>query len=153
VSRRGQHAGRAPEPEAAELVGEIVDLLFETVAHLQEHFERSAADCGLSGPQAAAVQQLDHPLSMRELAARMGCDPSNVTGITDRLEARGLVQRQQDPIDRRVKHLVLTAAGLELRGQLQARLLRGPAPVTGLSRREQEDLRDLLKRARPGSQP
>lgn len=135
--------------QTSALVGDIVGLLFETVALLHTHFERCAADCGLSAAQAAAVQQLERPLSMRELAAGLGCDPSNVTGITDRLEARGLVERQVAASDRRVKTLVLTSTGMELRERLQARLLHGPAPVTGLTRQQQEVLRDLLRRALP----
>ena len=50
-------------------------------------------------------------LPMNELAALLACDNSNVTGLVDRLEARGLVTRQPSPEDRRVKHIVLTDAG------------------------------------------
>jgi DNA-binding MarR family transcriptional regulator len=139
---------RVPEEEG-KLVGEIVDLLFEAVAHLQAHFERCASESGLSVPQAAMIQQLAQPRSMRDLAAALGCDPSNITGITDRLEARGLVERQPDPSDRRVRHLVLTATGRDLSARFHERLLRGPAPVTGLSRSDQAALRDLLRRAIP----
>jgi MarR family transcriptional regulator, organic hydroperoxide resistance regulator len=131
----------------AERVDEIVDLLFEVVRQLRSHFEASAVDCGLPPAQAAALQQMDRPISMRDLAARLDCDPSNVTGITDRLEARRLVERRPDAADRRVKQLVLTQAGSELRDRLQARLMRGPAPLVGLSDADQEALRDLLRRA------
>ena len=40
---------------------------------------------------------------MRHLASLLKCDPSNVTFLVDRLEERGLVERQTDPADRRVK--------------------------------------------------
>jgi DNA-binding MarR family transcriptional regulator len=136
-----------PPAGTAARVDEIVDLLFEVVGRLRSHFDASAVDCGIPPAQAAALQQMDRPVSMRELAARLECDPSNVTGITDRLEARRLVERRSDPTDRRVKHLVLTRAGAELRDRLQARLLRGPAPLVGLSETDQEALRDLLRRA------
>ncbi len=36
---------------------------------------------------------------MRRLAQKLKCEPSNVTGIVDRLEARGLVERRPDPTD------------------------------------------------------
>jgi DNA-binding MarR family transcriptional regulator len=52
---------------------------------------------------------------MRHLAAAMQCDASNITGIADRLEERGLLVRQSDPRDRRVKLLVATPAGEQLR--------------------------------------
>ena len=37
------------------------------------------------------------PLPMRQIAQKLKCEPSNVTGIVDRLEARGLVERRPDP--------------------------------------------------------
>jgi DNA-binding MarR family transcriptional regulator len=67
----------------------------------------------LTGPQFFALQRLrtTGPQPMRDLAGELGCDASNLTGIADRLEARGLVHRQADPQDRRVKLLVLTEEG------------------------------------------
>lgn len=44
----------------------------------------------------------------------MNCEASNLTGLVDRLEARGLVERQPHPDDRRVKCVGLTAAGEQL---------------------------------------
>src|SRR5205823_12846166 len=62
---------------------------------------------GLSFPQAHALRLLDpeEPLPMSALAERLICDASNVTGIVDRLEARGLVERRSAEGDRRVKAL------------------------------------------------
>ncbi len=53
----------------------------------------------LAPAQARALHELDleRPISMRELAQRLKSDPSNVTGLIDRLEARGLVERRADP--------------------------------------------------------
>jgi len=144
-------ARRAEAQQGPRQVEEIVGLLFQAVGLLQDHFASCAASCGLSVAQAAAIQQMRGPLTMRELADRIGCDPSNVTGITDRLEARALVVRQLDPSDRRIKMLVLTSAGAELRGRLQEQLLNRPAPITGLNREEQDQLRDLLQRALPAA--
>ena len=72
---------------------------------------------GLSFAQAHALRMLepDEPLPMSALAERLFCDNSNVTGIVDRLEARGLVERRSAEGDRRVKALTITPAGLELR--------------------------------------
>jgi DNA-binding MarR family transcriptional regulator len=131
----------------AGLVQDVVDLVLQTAALLQAHFAACADACSLSVAQAAAIQHLADPLTMRELARRIGCDPSNVTGITDRLEARGLVTRHVDAADRRIKRLVLTPVGAKLREQLQFELLNRPAPITGLTEQEQEQLRDLLQRA------
>jgi DNA-binding MarR family transcriptional regulator len=82
-------------------------------------------------PQLLVLKTLDRPRPMREVAATMGCDSSNLTGITDRLEERGLVMRTADPDDRRVKRLVLTEDGKRLRRQIVAYLGRPPrAPST-----------------------
>ena len=45
------------------------------------------------------------PLPMHKLATLLACDNSNVTGLVDRLEARGLVAREPYDRDRRVKHI------------------------------------------------
>ena len=58
---------------------------------------------------------------MSALAAALQCDNSNVTGIVDRLEAQGLVERRPAAHDRRVKTLVVTTEGVELRGAGRAR--------------------------------
>jgi DNA-binding MarR family transcriptional regulator len=83
---------------------------------------------------------------MNELAAVLACDSSNVTGLVDRLEARGLVARQPSPEDRRVKRVVLTPAGARLRAELLDRVGRPPDGFERLSRAEQRQLRDLLRR-------
>ncbi len=53
---------------------------------------------------------------MRKLAQKLKCEPSNVTGIVDRLEAWGLVERRPDPGDRRVKVAAATDEGRRVRG-------------------------------------
>jgi DNA-binding MarR family transcriptional regulator len=68
-----------------------------------------------------------------------------VTGIVDRLEARGLVERRTAPNDRRVKHLVLTEAGRVLR-QKHRDGLAVDLPLLALSSDERRMLVDLLRR-------
>ena len=84
---------------------------------------------------------------MGELAKQLACDNSNVTWITDRLEERGLVERQSAPHDRRVRLLVLTAEGQRLRDEIATRLAEPPAPIAKLSREEVRVLRDVLRSA------
>ena len=57
------------------------------------------AELGLTLRQAHALRLLDpeEPMPMSALAERLFCDASNVTGIADRLEARGLVEREAWP--------------------------------------------------------
>jgi MarR family transcriptional regulator, organic hydroperoxide resistance regulator len=98
-------------------------------------------------PHWIALQTLDEPKPMGELAKQLACDNSNVTWITDRLEERGLVECRPAPHDRRVRLLVLTDAGRRLREEIAARLATPPPPITALSREDQRALRDLLRRA------
>src|SRR5260221_7972406 len=58
---------------------------------------------GLTFVQAHALRTLEprHPLPMSTLAELLLCDASNVTGIADRLEARGLIERRTATGDRR----------------------------------------------------
>jgi DNA-binding MarR family transcriptional regulator len=68
---------------------------------------------GLSTAQLDVLRRLRHhgPTPMRRLAEQMKCEASNLTGLVDRLETRGLVERRPDPGDRRVRLLALTAEG------------------------------------------
>jgi len=82
-------------------------------------------------------------VSMRDLAGRLQCDPSNVTFLADRLEERGLIERRPDLSDRRVKLLALTTAGLAVRTRIvQAAATR--SPLARLSPADQQRLRRLL---------
>src|SRR6476660_4251014 len=111
------------------------------------HFAATVAELDLAPAQARALHELDveRPISMRELAERLKSDPSNVTGLIDRLEARGLVERRPDPTDRRIKGLALTVAGASMRERLFARLYTAPRSVADLSERDQRCLRDALQ--------
>jgi DNA-binding MarR family transcriptional regulator len=107
------------------------------------------AEFDLAKQQAFALVHLeaDQPKPMSELAAAMFCDASNITGIADRLEARGLVERVPSAQDRRVKTLVLTPEGVRVRGVLAGRMAEPPEAVTSLSAADQRALRDILRRA------
>lgn len=56
--------------------------------------------------------------SMNHLSSLMVCDASNITGLVDRLEGRGLIERHTDPQDRRVKVINLSPAGTAMRDKL-----------------------------------
>jgi len=70
-----------------------------------------------------------------------------VTGIVDRLEARGLDTRRTTERDRRVRRIVPTPLGLEVRDAMRERMARAPAAIERLSAEDQRLLRDLLVRA------
>ncbi|WP_173529283.1 MarR family winged helix-turn-helix transcriptional regulator [Nonomuraea antri] len=113
---------------------------------IDEQVRTRATELDLTGPQATALRELTGQMTMRDLAERMSCEPSNATFIIDKLEKRGLVERHAHPRDRRAKQLVLTAEGQALRARL-LELLTTQSPLAGLSPEEQETLRDLLLRA------
>jgi DNA-binding MarR family transcriptional regulator len=131
-----------PAEEAWRLIGQLAQ-------SQRGRFLATAGEFELSPPQCGALLMLepDQPLPMRELAVRLHCDNSNVTGIVDRLEDRGLVERRSAEHDRRVKHLVVTERGVALREQLAARMGQPPAGFAHLTAGEQRMLRDLLRKA------
>jgi MarR family transcriptional regulator, organic hydroperoxide resistance regulator len=124
-------------------------LLWEMMLMHRAHFVAAMADLELTPVQGIVLRRLDphRPTPMNELAEALACDASNVTGLVDRLEARGFVERRATPGDRRVKTLVLTPEGIDIR----ARVIRGmsdpPPGIAGLSTEDQRALRDILRRA------
>ncbi|WP_411122134.1 MarR family winged helix-turn-helix transcriptional regulator [Streptomyces sp. x-19] len=113
---------------------------------IADHIRRRAATLGLTAPQATALRELAGPLTMRELAERMSCEPSNATFVVDKLEKQQLIERRPHPNDRRAKQLVLTPQGAELRDRLLA-LLEAESPLAGLDDEERSTLQGLLARA------
>jgi MarR family transcriptional regulator, organic hydroperoxide resistance regulator len=136
----------AEAPAAGSLAAEAWSELRAVLSQQRRRFLGAASELDLHPAQAGALLQLTSPLPMNELAAMLACDNSNVTGLVDRLAARGLVARQASPDDRRVKHIVLTPAGSRLREQLLERVGRPPAGFARLAPAEQRQLRDLLRR-------
>jgi DNA-binding MarR family transcriptional regulator len=107
-----------------------------------------AQEFDLAPQQMIALRMLGTgPKKMSELANALFCDNSNVTGIADRLEQRGLVKRDAAEGDRRVKLLVLTKEGERMRVEITKRMAEPPAPIASLSEKDQIALRDILKRA------
>ncbi|MCJ0873377.1 MarR family winged helix-turn-helix transcriptional regulator [Streptomyces sp. AP-93] len=121
--------------------------LVDGLAHrIAEHVRERAATLGLTASQATALREMSGPMTMRELAERMSCEPSNATFVVDKLEKQLLIERHPHPTDRRAKQLVLTPEGAALRTRLLD-LLSVDSPVSGLAPEEQGVLRALLERA------
>ncbi|MPY64085.1 MarR family winged helix-turn-helix transcriptional regulator [Streptomyces spongiae] len=130
---------------------EVVDLIGTVVARYHEEYEEAAGEHSLTGAQARLLSLLSlEPLPMRRLAQKLKCEPSNVTGIVDRLEARGLVERRPNPKDRRVKLAAVTEEGRRLARGLRESLDFAREPLAGLSREERLALRGLLRRMLEG---
>ncbi len=116
---------------------------------LRPRMLRVAGEFGLTPPQLFALRALDpdDPVPMRELAARLHCDSSNVTGLVDGLEAQGLVERRGAEHDRRVRMLVVTERGAAVRHRAEAVMQEVPGALAALSPDDQRALRDILRRA------
>ncbi len=61
--------------------------------------------------------------SMADIARVLGVAPTVITGLVDRLEARGLIRRESHPSDRRRIQLVLTERGHEISSQVEAAVI------------------------------
>lgn len=126
---------------------EVVELIGTVVARYHQEYEQAAAEHTLTGAQARVLGLLSlEPVPMRKIAQKLQCEPSNVTGIVDRLESRGLVERRPDPADRRVKLAAPTPEGLDTARRLRDSLDFAREPLGQLTDVERSLLRDLLKR-------
>lgn len=134
------------EADAA-LVREAVSLTLALGDRLRQRYATIAAEFGLSAIQARVLSRLsaDKPRSMRAIAAHLHVDPANLTAIIDKLEGRGLIERQESVGDRRAKVLVITAAGATTCSAFHAALAAAPGPLAGLPADRARLLRDVLR--------
>ena len=107
---------------------ELDTLAEKFVQSLRNNWVTSCDGLGLSLPQAFALLKLDEFQSMREIADKLSCDASNVTGLTDSLEELGYVERRPTPKDRRIKHIYLTEKGKDIQRKLQ-QAFRQESPI------------------------
>lgn len=126
---------------------QLMELLSVSLGVYYGEFTIAAAGENLTASQGKTLTVLRRgPVAMRALAEIMACDASNITGIINRLEKRGLVRRETSAADRRVTHLVITPEGERVTDAIRARM---HATQRGLSTLGDEDralLRDLLER-------
>ena len=130
---------------------EVITALGELTTRFFADYDAAAQTHGLSGAQARLLALVvTEPRPMSKLAVGLRCEPSNVTGLVDRLETRGLVERRVDAQDRRVKLIAPTAEGSELSARVWADLNFAAEPLRGLEGEERIQLRDLLRKMRGG---
>ncbi|MFI5832671.1 MarR family winged helix-turn-helix transcriptional regulator [Micromonospora sp. NPDC051300] len=143
----------APDDRAV-LAGETVRRILHVAAALRHHQDEAIAALGLTPAAGRALHELDpdHPLPARDLAEQLGCDRSNVTGLADKLEQAGLVERRTDPTDRRQKTLVVTARGRQVRDRLR-QAMSDSRLLDGLSAAELATLRELVWKVSDGGCP
>ncbi len=112
------------------------------------HLPAMASELELSPAQCHVLHLIEpgRPVAMGHLVNHLACDASNVTGLVDRLESRGLVRRQASETDRRSKVLHLTPAGTRIRGQLLDRMSSPPPIISRLPARDRQALVRILTR-------
>ena len=102
-----------------------VDRIAEAIIYLYTESRRltkeHAQKHGLTGPQLSVVKLLEQlgDVSLSELSDKIRAQNSTVTGIVDRMEREGLVDRRRSTEDRRVVHIRLTEKGEKLAASLK----------------------------------
>lgn len=137
----------------ADLEAQVVDLLHDLSRRMRERVHARLVEFDLTPPMAIALHHLAEPMAMGTLADRLSCDASYVTGLADRLEERGLVERRPDVGDRRIRQLVLTAKGRELRRRIHERLYANTPLLDSLDDDELAAFASALKKMLAAASP
>ncbi len=132
--------------EADKLDHDILDAMIKLFRQILAQSERLAERYGVPLFCVKALHILDTSMAMKELGQRMGCDPSFVTAIADTLEKRGLAKREASAADRRVKNLVLSTDGIELKGLMEAEMLASMPWSRALDTAERETFLSLIRK-------
>jgi DNA-binding MarR family transcriptional regulator len=125
-------------------------LLNEVAESIYARQSAVSAQLGLTLPQAQVLCLLDPAaaVAIGKLAGPLACDASNVTGIVDRLDSLGLIERGFAERDRRVRTIALTERGAQLRAELLARLEAAPQSIVAATDAELDTLAGILDRLR-----
>lgn len=136
------------ERSGQDLLAALADITVLAANETQMAAAEIVAKLGLTGPEASLLWQLRPTASapsMTEMASRLRRDPSTITFIVDRLEAKKLITRRLDPLNRRVKTLILSVKGLAVREKLIESMI-SQSPVAQLSEDDKRDLYRLLSK-------
>lgn len=111
-------------------------------------FLQEAEGHGVTPVQYATLQAVANQpsLDQRSLARAVGLDTSTLAGVVDRLEARGWMQRQASPSDRRVRLLSLTPEGQALLAEVVPAMRRAQQKILApLPEAERQDFMRMLR--------
>jgi DNA-binding MarR family transcriptional regulator len=137
----------AAQPTATDrqdLIDALVRTSFATMAVLNK--VGAEHDLSLTQIRVLAILQ-DRRVKMSELADYLGLDKSTISGLVDRAEKRGLVQRAPNPIDGRAVDVFLSPAGRELADRGGTEIAQSLSPMTStLTRTDRRRLTILLER-------
>lgn len=141
---------RNPQTKAA-VAADAWRAIFDFIVATAPERNRSIGESGLTPNDARALSSLT-PKSgrtMGSLAEEWKCDASTATWIVDRLEAKGLVERRPHASDRRVKLVVLTAAGARLKARQTERMYVPPRELLELELADLVRLRNAVAKLVP----
>ena len=144
----------SPPPEQARVIKQdgLVDALVQAAFVTMAVLNKVGADNDLSLTQLRVLAILrDRRLRMTSLADYLGLEKSTMTGLVDRAEKRGLLERAPNASDGRAVDVFLSPAGAELAERLYAQVRRSLSPMTSeLAPAGQRPLQTLLERLLPG---
>lgn len=136
------------EQPPSDLTRELARTFFALLMQHRSYFQGLFAEIGISAPQVHVLHFLSEgPLTMRELASKCNCEPSNLTGLIDQLEAKRMVQRKVAKTDRRVKLVSVSRTGKALRDKVFARLSEPVPWMSALGGEDQQQLLSIVQRA------
>ncbi len=130
-------------------------LIHEVSRHMKRRFEEEARTHGVTLPQWRALAEISRTggITQVNLAACIDTDPMTLSGVLDRLEKRGLIERYPDPNDSRAKLAKVTPQGMVLIDKAKSVGLQlYSQAVSGLSDDEQALLARALTRMRENLQ-
>ena len=138
-----EQAAQPTKPDQRDLIDALVRASFAVTAVLN----RVGAEHDLSLTQVRVLGILqDRRIKMSELADYLGLDKSTISGLVDRAEKRGLLQREPNPVDGRAVDVFLTAEGRAVTERGAAQIAGSLSPMTGkLSPAEARRLTALLE--------
>jgi DNA-binding MarR family transcriptional regulator len=149
--RQALRESRRPLSEKEMRTLEAMTALRATARLTHQLMDRWAEKHGLSEGRLHVISTLasvpEHRLPLGELAERLDVTPRNITGLIDHLERDGLVERVDEPDDRRLTYARLTAAGGKRLEAMRAPGLEWQLKIAaGLSTEELELLRHACLR-------
>ena len=133
-------------PDGDKLDQEVFDAMAEFLGQLLQRGEKLAEQFGVPLFCLKALHRLGDSVTMKELGEQMHCDRSFVTMIADTLEERGLARREPNPTDRRLKNLVLTSDGLDLKRRLEGALVAQMPWSHALNMDERAHLLEMIRK-------
>jgi len=127
---------------------EYIFIMHELAHLMRTLFDQRARARGMTRAQWVILKRLDRTpgLSQHELAALIEVEPITIGRLIDRLEARGLVERRDDPRDRRIHRLHLTAKSKPILREITQNIVEIDEIMSrGISEKALEELAAQLK--------